>query len=182
LFARDRRPEPDAIEVIIGPRASFSGTMKCDASVRIDGAVAGGQIETPANVILTETAHAECNIAAKTVSIRGFYRGTINANRVELLAGSRVYGALNVGSFFMDESVSLHAEVNIKGSGQEERMTLSPPNATSTKLPIVGRPKERPAAQPTTEDRLEGNVPEVPPAGSSDVAMGRDTPPTESPA
>lgn len=152
MFGRDRRPEPDAIEAIIGPRASFSGKLQCDASIRIDGAVEGGDIETPANVILTETARAECNINAKTVSIRGFYRGTINANRVELLAGSQVYGMLNVRSFFMDESVSLHAELNIQGSGQEEHLALPKPNSTGTSIPIIGRPKGRLPATPAASN------------------------------
>jgi cytoskeletal protein CcmA (bactofilin family) len=41
---------------LIGARATFSGRLQCDASIRIDGAVEQGHIETPANVILTETA------------------------------------------------------------------------------------------------------------------------------
>ncbi len=39
MFGRTSRPEPDAIEVLIGPRATFSGRLQCDASIRIDGAV-----------------------------------------------------------------------------------------------------------------------------------------------
>ncbi|MCB0150510.1 MAG: hypothetical protein KDE01_23040, partial [Caldilineaceae bacterium] len=53
VFGRSQRPEADAIEVLIGARATFSGRLQCDASIRIDGAVDQGQIETPANVILT---------------------------------------------------------------------------------------------------------------------------------
>lgn len=116
MFGRMRRPEPDAIEVIIGPRASLRGNLNSDTSIRIDGAVEGGRIETPANVILTETARVKCDLVAKTVSIRGAYWGTINADRVELLQGSQVHGALHVNSFFMDEGVALHAEVNIQGT------------------------------------------------------------------
>ena len=56
MFARPQRPELDAIEVILGPRAVFSGALRSETSVRIDGTVEGGQIETPANVILTEGA------------------------------------------------------------------------------------------------------------------------------
>lgn len=144
--------------MIVGPRASFSGTMQCDASIRIDGAVEGGQIETPANVILTETARVSCNIKAKTVSIRGYYRGTINANRVELLAGSQVYGALNVRSFFMDESVSLHAELNIQGSGQEERLALPRPKAGGGTIPIVNRRKDAPSDTPAPSES-EAQIP-----------------------
>ena len=53
---RGQRPEPDAIEVIIGPRATFSGALRCDTSIRIDGAVEAGHVETPANVVLTDGA------------------------------------------------------------------------------------------------------------------------------
>lgn len=138
MFGRLQRPEHDAIEVVIGPRATFSGQLRCDASIRIDGSADGGHIETPANVILTEMSHVKCDITAKTVSIRGTYQGTIRADRVELLEGSQIYGALHVNSFFMDEGVLLRAELNIHGSPGDE--TLELPRAkdlTSTTLPIV---------------------------------------------
>ena len=126
MFSRISRPEPDAIEVIIGPRASFNGNLRSDTSVRIDGAVEGGHIETPANVILTETARAQCDITARVVSIRGSYKGTIRADRVELLAGCQVYGALYVNSFFMDDNVLLRAELNIENRGASDDARLQP--------------------------------------------------------
>ncbi len=107
MFGKMQKPEPDAVEVIIGPRASFNGNLRSDTSIRIDGAIEGGNLETPANVILTETARVQCDIIAKTVSIRGMYRGVIRADRVELLEGSQVHGALHVNSFFMDDGVLL---------------------------------------------------------------------------
>lgn len=121
MFSRMQRPEPDAIEVIIGVRATFNGHLRCDGSIRIDGAVEGGEIETSANVILTETARVQADIRARTVSIRGVYKGTLQAERVELLQGSQIYGALHVGSFYMDEGVVLRAELNIQGAAQNEQ-------------------------------------------------------------
>lgn len=164
VFGRYNRPEPDAIEVIIGPRASFRGNLQCEASIRIDGTVTGGLVETPSNVILTETAQAECDIQAKTVSIRGVYKGTINAHRVELLAGSQVFGALNVESFFMDEGVLLRAELNIQ-TPEERALTALPvaeqtsqsgptQNQTNASIPVV-----RPAA---TQGAGKGNGPQGP--------------------
>ncbi|HRW05280.1 MAG: polymer-forming cytoskeletal protein [Caldilineaceae bacterium] len=137
MFGRGQRPEPDAIEVIIGPRASFNGYLRCDASIRIDGFVEGGQIETPANVILTENARAQCDIVAKTVSIRGIYKGNLRADRVELLEGSQIYGALNVNSFYMDEGVLMHAELNIQGMLPGEKQL--PPQRTERQgnIPIL---------------------------------------------
>ena len=143
MFGRIQRPEPDVIEVIVGPRATFSGRMQCDASIRIDGAVDSGHIETPANVILTETARVQCDITAKTVSIRGVFQGVIRADRVELLEGCQGYGALHVNSFFMDEGVLLRAELNIHGSPTEDTLELPRPNITSTSIPIVRPSREK---------------------------------------
>lgn len=136
MFGRIQRPAADAIEVIIGPRASFMGELRSDTSIRIDGAVEGGRIETAANVILTETARAQCDIWAKTVSIRGYFRGVIRADRVELLDGSQVYGALHVNSIFMDEGVLLRAELNLQGAAVEDAGVLPRPG-TSTNIPVV---------------------------------------------
>ena len=46
-FRGDKRPAPDQIDVVIGRRASFSGQLRSDASIRVDGTVEGGMIETP---------------------------------------------------------------------------------------------------------------------------------------
>lgn len=127
MFGRSARPEPDAIEVVIGPRATFSGTLQCDASIRIDGAVDQGRLVTPANVILTETANVQCDIVAKTVSIRGRFQGVIQADRVEMLTGSQVQGVLNVNSFFMDDNAVLRAAVNIRGEAATELPKPQPP-------------------------------------------------------
>lgn len=141
MFGRPQRPEPDAIEVIIGPRATFSGRLKCDASVRVDGSAEGGHIETPANVILTEMSRVQCDITAKTVSIRGTYQGTIHADRVELLGGSQIFGALHVNSFFMDEGVLMRAELNIQGSPTDDTIELpKPKDITNSSLPVVRPP------------------------------------------
>jgi cytoskeletal protein CcmA (bactofilin family) len=135
LFRRTQRPEADAIEVIIGPRATFSGTLQCDASIRIDGAVDQGRLVTPANVILTETANVQCDIIAKTVSIRGQFNGVIQADRVEMLDGSQVQGVLNVNSFYMDERAVLRAAVNIRGDAAGMVQRPQPPQQPS--IPVV---------------------------------------------
>jgi cytoskeletal protein CcmA (bactofilin family) len=134
---RGQRPEPDAIEVIIGPRATFSGALRCDTSIRIDGAVEAGHVETPANVVLTETARVQCDITARTVSIRGVYRGTIRADRVELLQGSQIYGSLYVNSFFMDEGVLMRAELNIQSAMMEEPTLLTPRPDSNATIPVI---------------------------------------------
>lgn len=145
MFGRVQRPEPDSIEVIIGPRATFNGHLRCDASIRIDGSVEGGHVETPANVILTETARVQCDITAKTVSIRGVYKGVLRADRVELLAGSQIYGSLYVNSFYMDEGVLLRAELNIQGAAGSEKQFAPPRPDRQASIPVI-RPRSTPQA------------------------------------
>lgn len=145
MFGRSKRPEPDAIEVILGPRASFSGDLRCDASIRIDGTVDGGTIETPANVVLTETARAHCDIMASTVSIRGVYRGVLQADRVELLEGAQVYGALHVNSFYMDDGVLLKAELNIQGTLANGPQFAPQNSARQAAIPVLPRTNSSPS-------------------------------------
>jgi cytoskeletal protein CcmA (bactofilin family) len=154
MFARAVRPEPDRIEVQIGSRARFSGTLECDASIRIDGAVEQGEIRTPANVILAESALVQCDIFAHVVSIRGKFKGVIQADRVELLDGSQVSGILNVNSFYMAENVVMRAAVNIRADAAGDvKLPPPPPHA---QLP-VSRPlppseaEERPQPPTKTE-------------------------------
>lgn len=150
MFSRIRKPEPDAIEVIIGPRASFSGNLTSDTSIRIDGAVEGGRIQTPANVILTEGARVRCDIVARTVSIRGAFWGDIRADRVELLQGSQVSGALHVNSFYMDDGVGLHAEVDIRGAALGEKPATVKREAEAP-IPVI-TPYEK-SVPPVSTDR-----------------------------
>ena len=136
---RSQRPEPDAIEVVLGQRATFGGNLQCDASIRIDGAVEQGRITTPANVIITETANVHCDIIARTVSIRGRFNGVIQADRVEMLDGSQVQGVLNVRSIYMDENAVLRAAVNIRADAAAEVRPPQPPAQPA--IPVVKAPE-----------------------------------------
>lgn len=142
MFGRVQRPEPDAIEVTLGARATFAGSLRSETSIRIDGTVDGGLIETHANVILTEGARVTCEIVAKTVSISGAFQGSIRADRVEMLAGSRVSGVLNVNSYFVDGGADLQAEVRVRGA-------------------------PRPASAPSVRGAAPGTLPVVNPPASS---------------
>jgi len=142
LFRRSKRPEPDAIEVIIGPRATYNGVLRSDSSIRIDGVMESGMLETPANVILTENARVNAEIRARTVSIRGEFDGVIRADRAELLAGCHVSGVLFVKSFLLDDGAVLDGELHMQGVSQ----TTPPPLAENPRPPIphVSARSERP--------------------------------------
>jgi cytoskeletal protein CcmA (bactofilin family) len=127
---RERRPEPDAIEAVIGPRASLSGHLRCDGSVRVDGVVEGGVIETPANVIVTASGRVMGDIFARTVSVSGAVKGTITADRVELLDGGRIWGTVRVTSFLLDEGGFISGELIMQGEAPEEPFVIPQPAGT----------------------------------------------------
>jgi cytoskeletal protein CcmA (bactofilin family) len=145
VFGRENRPEPDQIEVILGPRASFSGHLRCDGSIRLDGVVEGGSIETPANIIVTRDAKVIADLTARNVSVAGAVKGTISAERVELLDGGRIWGAIHTGSFLLDEGGFLRGELVMQGQAPEEPFVIPPPEAL---IPVE-------AAEPAEAETVE---------------------------
>jgi cytoskeletal protein CcmA (bactofilin family) len=135
VFRRESRPAPDQIEAVIGARATFNGCLRCDGSIRLDGTVEGGDIETPANVLITESGRVIADIKAKTVSVAGAYKGTIVADRVELLEGGRMWGVINVRSFLLDDGAHFHGELVMQGDELEDELLVARPPAGET-IPV----------------------------------------------
>lgn len=150
MFRRDSRPAPDQIEVVLGTRATFSGQLRCDGSIRLDGTVEGGQVETPANVLITDTARVMADIHARTVSIAGAYKGTIIAERVELLEGGRLWGTINVRSFLLDDGAHFEGQLIMQSDEAPEPLLVPRPEA-GQKIPVEDGP-EASAAPVTAED------------------------------
>jgi cytoskeletal protein CcmA (bactofilin family) len=124
MFSKERRPDPDVIDVSLGPRATWSGNLRCDGSIRIDGVVEGGELETLGNVIIGPSGKVMANIRARTVSISGAYNGQIDAQRVELLEGGRAWGVIKVASFLLDEGAYLRGELIMQGEAPAEPFVL----------------------------------------------------------
>ncbi|MCC7353396.1 MAG: polymer-forming cytoskeletal protein [Anaerolineae bacterium] len=127
-IGREKRPEPDQIEVILGPRATLAGDIRCDGSVRLDGTMEGGSIETLGNVLISESAKIMADIRARTVSVAGAFKGSIEAQRVELLASGRIWGKVRVASFLLDEGAFLQGELEMMGEVPEEPFVIPPPS------------------------------------------------------
>ena len=137
MFSKERRPDPDVIDVSIGPRATFSGTLRCDGSIRIEGVMESGQLETLGNVIISPGAKVMASIKARTVSISGAYNGEIDAQRVELLEGGRAWGKIKVASFLLDEGALLRGELVMQDETPSEPFVL--PRGEKS-IPVIDKP------------------------------------------
>jgi cytoskeletal protein CcmA (bactofilin family) len=158
VFRRQSRPAPDQIEVVIGRRATFNGQLRCDASIRLDGTVEGGLIETAGNVLISESARVMADIVAKTVSVAGAYKGTITADRVELLEGGRLWGTVNVRTFLLDEGAHFHGELVMQTAEPEEPFLIPRPDAGQT-IPVedIGKPlSDQPPVSQDVQQAVSG--------------------------
>ena len=124
MFSKERRPDPDVIDVSLGPRATFNGSLRCDGSIRIEGVMESGELETLGNVIIGPGAKVMATIKARTVSISGAFNGEIDAQRVELLEGGRAWGVIKVASFLLDEGAFLRGELVMQGETPAEPFVL----------------------------------------------------------
>ena len=67
LFSKTDRPIINKVETLIGANTSFSGHLRCDGNIRIDGVCEEGIIETLGNVVVTPTARVAAKIIAHHV-------------------------------------------------------------------------------------------------------------------
>jgi cytoskeletal protein CcmA (bactofilin family) len=149
VFRRSRRRVPEReIDVVLGPTASFSGLLRCDGSVRLEGLYEGGSIETLGHVIVGPTARVIADIQADTVSVAGAVEGCIHAQQVELLDGGKVWGEIHVDHFLLDDGGYTNARIVIKGIEQGV-----PPSAevAPARQPAAEAPVEAPALQETDD-------------------------------
>ena len=137
VFGQETRPEPDAIEALIGARATFSGNLRCDGSVRVDGVIEGGSITTPTNVIITASARVMADIQARVVSVSGAFKGVITAERVELLEGGRIWGVVRVNSFLLDDGGYLRGELVMQGDEPQQPFLIPPPAGPKAQIPVI---------------------------------------------
>lgn len=103
-FFKLKTPPFDKIETVIGSNTSFSGHLKCDGNIRIDGLCEDGIVETVGNVLVTAQGRVAAKIIANHVSVAGEVTGAVHARgRLEILGGGRVSGDVRVANFYKDE-------------------------------------------------------------------------------
>ena len=139
---KTKAPPVETIETVIGPTASFQGTVRADGNIRIDG-VFEGAIETAGNLIICDQAKILADIVAHNVSVAGAVKGNISANRVEVLESGRVWGDLTVNSFTLDDGGFVSGQVNM-------HTDMSPP--------MLEAPSKREMDSATEPGPIEGEI------------------------
>jgi cytoskeletal protein CcmA (bactofilin family) len=139
---KTKAPPVETLETVIGPTASFQGTVRADGNIRIDG-VFEGAIETASNLIIGDQAKILADIVAHNVSVAGAVKGNISANRVEVLESGRIWGDLTVNSFTLDDGGFVSGQVNM-------HTDMSPP--------MLEAPSKRETDAATEPEPIEGEI------------------------
>jgi cytoskeletal protein CcmA (bactofilin family) len=100
------------------------GELRFRETFRIDGKLKG-KIFSEKTVIIGETAQVEAEIDCGTVSIRGTVTGNIQGrDKIELLAGSKVYGRLASPKLVIEEGAFFQGECDMRGTGKGSVVAL----------------------------------------------------------
>lgn len=111
-----------SINTILGSGSFFSGSIKINGFVRIDGDI-DGNLETAGNVIIGENARIKGNIIAKSVTVGGIVLGDIQAlEGVKLLSTAFVHGDIISHKVQIDNTAFYHGHlISIKNNENFER-------------------------------------------------------------
>jgi cytoskeletal protein CcmA (bactofilin family) len=140
LFGKKKKVRiSDRLETVLGQNAHFKGHLKCEGNLRIDG-YCEGIVEATGNIVIGEMGQLVAEVKAKNVSVSGSVKGSICAERVDLLSTGRIEGDVLVDSFFLDEGGNIRGQVNMR-----EKQGTATESAEDTP---ASAPDEQPAGEP----------------------------------
>ncbi len=126
LRGNKRRPPSEKIENVLGASAQFSGQLRAEGGIRIDGRFEG-TLETEGNLIIGEKAHVIADLKAYNITVAGTVEGNIiAAGRLEILSTGRVHGDIAAGSLLIEEGGVFYGKSLMEN---EVLPRLQPPSA-----------------------------------------------------
>lgn len=138
LFTRrSRMLQNDVLDTVIGPSATWRGTLRSDGGVRVEGRFEGC-IEVAGNVVVAESGMVDGDIIARDVIIGGIVRGDVEgAGRLEVLSTGQLIGDITVSSFMIDEGGLFEGISRLKGAASARTKALPAPMEAMPELPDV---------------------------------------------
>lgn len=104
-----------SINTIIGKGSSFTGNLRINGFVRLDGDI-NGNLETDGNIIIGDTARIKGDVKAKAVIVGGIVVGNIiSQESVKLLSNSAVLGDVISRKVQIEDKATFHGHcISIK--------------------------------------------------------------------
>lgn len=184
LFNRPPRTQHELLDSAIGPTANFSGTLRSDGGLRIEGHFEG-LIEVAGNVVVADGARVMADITARNITVGGQVQGNINGTgRLEILATGQVVGDITVASVVIDDGGLFQGISRMRGYEQRALPAAPEPPANGAGRVYVEepRPEKLATVDLTARTAAEPVVIEQPPASPKNSTGGTGSASTTNPA
>jgi len=141
----------DALDTVVGPTSTLSGTLRSDGGIRVEGKFEGS-IDVAGNVVVAQAGVVRGDIRAHDIVIGGVVEGDIEGTgRLEILASGTLVGDVVVSSFMIDEGGQFQGVSRLRGTAH--RKALAPPSGDAPALPdlVVDVAGVRTATEPSED-------------------------------
>ncbi|HZG86103.1 polymer-forming cytoskeletal protein [Paenibacillus sp.] len=132
MMFKGKRIDVAATDTLIGEGSVFEGTIKSEASLRIEGRMLG-DIECSGDVTVGEGGEAQSNIAARNVVIAGVVRGDVTTRgTLTLTATGKLYGNVRCQSLVVNAGAVFQGASRMDGAGVAETASEQPAAPTGS--------------------------------------------------
>ena len=107
---------------VIAAGTELVGNLALDDNLHIDGRV-DGQIDSKAEITIGQSGHMEGQISARRVLISGTFEGTIDAERLEIVASGKVSGEVVVEQLVVESGAHFNGSSRIRGDEPPRQLT-----------------------------------------------------------
>lgn len=129
------------VVTIIGPGTHFTGEVKSEGTVRIEGDMSG-RIECEDTIVVHDTGCVKADLIGGQVIISGEVRGNIFAyDRLEITNNGKVYGDICAPKIAIAEGVTFEGKCTMKPPGEAKPSIIEKPAVN------IQKPKETKVAK-----------------------------------
>lgn len=122
---------PSSFDVILGKTAEFTGSIRSEGSIRMDGK-GTGDMHSKGDVIIGVDSALEGNIEADNVEISGEVHGNIKASGAfRIFETGILFGDISVSSFVIDEGGVFEGMCHINTRGVKQVLPSKQNNKSS---------------------------------------------------
>ncbi|NLP05347.1 polymer-forming cytoskeletal protein [Candidatus Fermentibacteria bacterium] len=119
-MGKEDSPRASSMNSIVGAGSSFTGTLKTEGGLRVDGAVEG-QVDVSGTLTVGHDGLIRGDVTAAQAIIGGTVIGTVRADRqLELQSGCRMEGDVFTRSLIVEEGVFFEGNCRMRPEGERE--------------------------------------------------------------
>lgn len=135
---KEGAPPDTQVNSVIGEGTSFTGTLRVDGSIVIQGEFEGS-LQASESVIVSKTGTVRANLSVRDAVVSGKIKGKIVAReKVALQTGAHLEGDVFAKSFMIDEGVYFHGNCSMGEEGAED-VGLAPGPKVPPDLGLLGQ-------------------------------------------